>query len=156
MAVWLGGTNFAHAQFGQSFGGSGSFYPLGGGTVRTHPFGPIQMQPLNPQIAELQQSISRINVDGSLRSPLDPNGVNALGGLQTGHPATFFNTGHYYPTTSPGGAGASGTGFGSGLANQGVGSGIGGYNPGFGGIYGAGNVNAFRPFNSGTFGPGVR
>jgi hypothetical protein len=158
LAAWWGGANFAAAQFGPGLGVS-PFYPLGGGTVRTHPFGPIQMQPVNPQIAELQQSIGRINVDGSLRSPLDPAGINALGGLQTGHPATFFNTGHYYPTTSPGGAGASGTGFGSGVGgNQNLGAGLGGYNPGFGGIYGAGNLNTFRPFNSGNFGvgPGIR
>ncbi len=133
LAGWWGGANFAAAQvFGPGMGAS-PFYPLGGGAMRSHPFGPIQMQPVNPQIAELQQSISRINVDGSLRSPLDPTGLNALGGLQTGHPAVFFNTGHYYPAKSPGGAGASGTGFSSGIGNQGVGTGVGGYNTGIGG-----------------------
>jgi hypothetical protein len=150
LAAWWGGANFAAAQFGGS-----SFFPLGGGTVRTHPFGPMQMQPANPAIAELQQSLNRINVDGSLRSPLDPTGVNALGGMQTGHPTTFFNTGHYYPTTSPGGGGVSGTGFGTGLGAQNLGTGVGGYNPGF---IGAGNFGTFRPFTSGTFGvgPGIR
>jgi hypothetical protein len=152
LAGWWGGANFAGAQGLAPGFGSSPFYPLGGTTARVHPFGPIQMQPLNPQFAELQQSLNRLNTDGLLRGQVDPlgNNVNALGGMQTGHATTFFNSGHYFPATSTGGSGGSGLG-----ANP-QGTGFGGYSPL--GFYGAGNLGGTKTFNSGTMNaaPGIR
>ena len=154
LAGWLSGASFAGAQgLAPGFGAS-PYYPPGGMTARVHPFGPIQMQPLNPQFAELQQSLNRLNSDGSLRGQVDAAGgnVNALGGLQTGHPTTFFNTGHYYPTASTSGS-SSGATLGSGL-----GTGIGGYNPTFsGGVGGFGFGSGFLGTSAigvGNFGNG--
>lgn len=173
LACWCGGASLAQAQFiAPGFAGPGigsPFFPLGGGTMRTHPFGPIQMMPQNPALVDLQQSINQINTQGSLRGQLDAMGANANAAtaLTTGHPTTYFNTGHYYPPTFlPGGSNvSSNTGFGSGanLAN-GAGynpeaAGIGGFGLGAGGFFGAGFGAGFgggRGFNSGTFGPGIR
>jgi hypothetical protein len=144
------GLNFAAAQFGtlgqapprprptvspfiNLRGGAGTI--VGQGSASSY-YGIIRPQlDANRSIADLQQGINRLNPDGSLRGQLDSQGaVNALGGLETGHAATFFNYSHYYPLVPPGGSGGSGTGFGAGLggynpALAGSGFGIGGIGP---------------------------
>ena len=144
------GLNFAAAQFGtlgqapprprptvspfiNLRGGAGTI--VGQGAASSY-YGIIRPQfDANRSIADLQQGINRLNPDGSLRGQLDSQGaVNALGGLETGHAATFFNYSHYYPLVPPGGSSAGGTGFGAGLggydaALTGSGFGVGGIGP---------------------------
>jgi hypothetical protein len=132
LALWGSGLNFASAQFG----GLGQAPPRQRPTVS--PFinmgqganayyGIIKPQiDANRSVAELQNSIQRLNPDGSLQGQLT-QGVTGLGGLQTGHSVTFLNTGNYFPA-SPGGTGASSiTGFGAGLGGTGFGVGATGF-----------------------------
>jgi hypothetical protein len=152
LALWGSvGLNFADAQFGTlgqapprprptvspfiNLRQGGAGVNLGQGAASSY-YGIIRPQvDANRSIADLQQGINRLNPDGSLRGQLDSQGaVNALGGLETGHAATFFNYSHYYPLVPPGGNSASGTGFGAGLggydpALTGSGFGVGGIGP---------------------------
>ena len=102
-------------------------------------------------IMELRQTVSLLNPDGSMQGQLDAQKQQGtgLGGLQTGHAATFFNTGGYFPTTLPGGgASLGGTGsFGTGLGGFGSSLGTGGY--------GAGTTGT-RTFFPATLTPGIR
>lgn len=133
LAAWFGiDGNFASAQFGTLGQPPAKPRPAvspyinqgaGGGINAFSYYGIIKPQTeANRSINELQQ---RINLDGSLRSPLEAgNAPNALGGLQTGHAATFFSYGNYFPMTPPmgGGSGLGGTaGFGLGGVNSGIG-----------------------------------
>jgi hypothetical protein len=150
LALWGTGLNFASAQFGGlgqapprvrptvspfinlGQGGAGAFYGI------------IKPQlDANRSINDLQQGLNRLNPDGSLRGQIDAGSVNALGGLQTGHSATFMNYSHYFPLVPPGGSGTAG--------NLGIGTGLGGYNPSLGGGFGLGNTG----FNSGGGGFGL-
>ncbi|MBI2806200.1 MAG: hypothetical protein HYX68_14560 [Planctomycetes bacterium] len=112
-------------------------------------------------ILNLQQTLNRLNPDGSLQGQL--NGAqlqqqqqqnNGLGGLQTGNPATFFNYSHYFPMGVPGSGGSFG-----GPANYGaITTGLGGFGPnaGFGNTgFGLG-TSGYQPFYGGTFGQGFR
>ena len=80
-------------------------------------------------IMDLQQGLHRLNPDGSPRGQLDQQGTGGLGGLQTGHAVTFFNTGNYYPMAPGGGGGNTTLGGGTGLGgyNTGLGNGFGGF-----------------------------
>lgn len=158
LGVWFGmGLNYAAAQFnlGQppqrvrptvnpaiNIGAGGAFSY----------FGYIKPQAdATRSILALQQTMNRMNPDGSLQGQIDqqkqPGG---LGGLQTGHPASYFNTSHYYPLTPPmGGIGLGGA--------ASFGTGLGGFNPGMGGNYGygAGGTGA-RTFFPGQLNQGFR
>ena len=146
--------NFARAQFGTlgqapprtrptvspfinlGQGGAGAFYGI------------IKPQlDANRSINDLQQGIHRLNPDGSLKGQLDgQNSANALGGLQTGHSATFFNYGHYYPM-APGSTGASTTGYNPSGA---------GFNTGTGAGFGAGNTGGRTFFGANLAQPLIR
>src|SRR6516162_9074147 len=129
LALWSSaGLNFAAGQFGTLGQAPPRPRPTVSPFINLGPRDPLAYYGIvrpqldaNRSIGELQQDINRLNPDGSLRGQIDsPAAVNALGGLQTGHAATFFNYSHYYPLVPQGGTGVSGTGFGAGL---------GGYNP---------------------------
>ncbi len=81
-------------------------------------------------INNLQQGLSNL---GDLNQPaaIQQTSANALGGMQTGHSATYFNYQNYFPN-APGTTGGSSTGAGFGSA-------------GFGST---GSGNAIRPFFS--------
>lgn len=105
------------------------FVNLGSGNASSY-YGIIRPQAdANRSIMDLQQGLHRLNPDGTLRGPLDQQGTGGLGGLQTGHPATFFNTGQYYPMSfgSVGGNTTLGNGTGLGGYNSGLGAGFGGF-----------------------------
>ncbi len=101
-------------------------------------------------ILALQQTLGRMNPDGTLQGQLDQGKVNgAVVGLQTGHPATFFNTSRYYPNTPP--MGVVGLG---GTAS--FGTGLGGFTPGGGGGYGFGTGAGGRTFFPGVMNQGFQ
>lgn len=128
------GANYARAQFGtlgqppQRSRPTVSPYinqGIGGGINAFNYYGIIKPQfETNRQIHQLQSGMQLLNPDGSLKGALDQGQPNALGGMQTGHPATYFNYSHYFPMSagSTGGAGGANTGFGTGVggANSGV------------------------------------
>jgi hypothetical protein len=132
LASWLGVVPFASAQFG-TLGQAPArprptvspFINQGTGGINAfNYYGVIKPQfETNRQFNEMQQ---RLNVDGSLRSPLQTpqDTPNALGGLQTGHTSTFFNYGRYFPNSPPMGGG-SGIGNTTGFGLGGVGAGLG-------------------------------
>lgn len=159
--VWTGvGLNFASAQFG-TLGQPPARRPavspyinlgIGGGGAVSY-YGLIKPQiDANRSIVELQNVVTHMNPDGSLRGQLDAQGQGQTGqtGLQTGHAAQFFNYGHYYPIAGPGGATSTGTG-------MGYGPGMGGFNSNFGP---GGNINfgtgPQRGFFGGAFGTNLR
>jgi hypothetical protein len=91
-------------------------------------------------IGQLQYGLNQLTTADGLLNPnavLPQNPANALGGMQTGHAATYFNYGHYFPATPNGtvsnipGAGGYGANYGAGQA-------------------GYGNQQQVRPFYSGT------
>ena len=152
-AWWGVGTDFARAQFGG----------LGQPPLRSHPavspyinmgagagsalnyYGIVRPQTdANRSIYDLQSTVNRLNPDGSLQGQLDQQKAAAQTGLQTGHSAGFFNYGHYYPSAPPGG---SNTALGGGAS---FGTGMGGYTPGVGGAFGAGNLGV-QTFFGNTF-----
>ena len=155
LTLWGGGgLNFASAQFGTlgqapvrprptvspfinlGQGGAGAFY----GIIKP------QMD-ASRSITDLQQGINRLNPDGSLKGQLDAqNSANALGGLQTGHSATFFNYGHYYPTATGSTGGAS-----SGYNPAGM-----GFNTGIGSGFGTGGIGTRTFFGSNLAQPLIR
>ena len=154
LILWGGGLNFASAQFGTlgqapvrprptvspfinlGQGGAGAFY----GIIKP------QMD-ASRSITDLQQGINRLNPDGSLKGQLDAqNSANALGGLQTGHSATFFNYGHYYPTATGSTGGAS-----SGYNPSGM-----GFNTGTGSGFGTGGTGTLTFFGSNLAQPLIR
>ena len=151
LALWSSvGLNFASAQFGGTLGQApprsrpavSPFINLGPGGAGAF-YGIIKPQlDANRSINDLQQGVMRLNPDGSLKGQLDQGTTTGLGGLQTGHPASFFNYGHYFPVNGPGSAtNATGASFGSGL---------GGYSPGLTtgtgfGVGTAGNRTFFGP-----------
>ena len=126
------GLNFAGAQFG----GLGQPPPRSrptvsplinqgaGGINAFNYYGIIKPQfDTNRSINQLQQGLQLLNPDGSLQGALSQGQPNALGGMQTGHSATFFNYSHYYPmggtsTGSTSGVGATGAGFGAGATGN--------------------------------------
>ena len=132
LAIWCGaGLNPASAQFGTlgqppARGPAISPYiNLEGGNAFNY-YGLVKPQvDANKAIAGLQQNMLLLNPDGSAKGPLTPQNQAALVGLQTGHAATFFNYGHYYPQNPYQGT----TG---GLAAGNLANGLGGYgiNPG--------------------------
>jgi hypothetical protein len=142
LAMWAGATQIADAQ-----------YVLGQVPPRVRPtvspainianggaysyYGYIKPQTeATRAIMSLQQTVGQLNTDGSIAGQLDPyrQQTNALGGIQTGHPATYFYTGGYFPVTLPGGgAGLGGAGsYGVGLGGFGPGMGMAGYGVGAG------------------------
>jgi hypothetical protein len=134
LAAWYGaGLNQASAQFGtlgQPPTRSPAISPyinLGEGGNAFNYYGLVKPQiDANKALTSLQQSMLLLNPDGSAKGPLAQSSqAAALTGLQTGHPATFFNYGHYYPQNPYQGT----TG---GLAPGALNSGLGGYgiNPG--------------------------
>ncbi len=165
LAAWIAfGANSAHAQSGGQIGKPPArtrptvspFINMGTGNSALNYYGIIKPQfDANRNFTDLQQGIAQLNTDGTLKGPLgqqDPVGVQ--GGLQTGHPAGFFNYSHYFPTTPYGGAGtAMQMGGGIGGANSvgnigGAGFGVGGGNFGagagnFGGV--GGNRTFYGP-----------
>jgi hypothetical protein len=134
LAVWCGaGLNQASAQFG-TLGQPPARRPaispyinLGEGGNAFNYYGLVKPQiDANKALTDLQQNMLLLNPDGSAKGPLAAqNPAAAMTGLQTGHPATFFNYGHYYPQNPYQGT----TG---GLAPGALNSGLGGYgiNPG--------------------------
>ena len=143
LAGWLSvGVNFASAQFG-TLGQSPArprptvspYINQGAGGINAYNYyGIIKPQfEANRQFNELQRSL---NPDGSLRSPLQQasDQPQSQTGLQTGHPATYFNYGHYFPLSPPIGGGSSlggtsGFGLGGGYSpNLGVSPTTGGFN----------------------------
>ena len=153
------GLNFASAQFGGTLGQPpmrprptiSPYLNIGGGAGAYYGIVKPQMEG-NRAIYDLQQGGSRIQQDGWVRTQAEQN-TSALGGLTTGHQASFFNTSHYYPTNPPGGATtASPASFGSGLggytppsANFGINQGY-GINQGFG----SGGTRTFFGVNMGA------
>ena len=142
LALWGSvGLNFAAAQFGtlgqppirprptvspfinMGAGGAGAYY----GIVKPQ-------TDATRAILDLQNSQNK--QDAMIKAAQDSQGADGLGGAQTGHSATFFNYGHYYPTTPPGG-GAPG-------ASPSLGA-----SPGLGGT-----INP--TFTGGVGGPGIR
>ncbi len=134
LAIWCGaGLNPASAQFG----GLGQppvrrpaispYINLGEGGNAFNYYGLVKPQiDANRALTDLQQNMLLLNPDGSAKGPLaTANPAAAMTGLQTGHAATFFNYGHYYPQNPYQGT----TG---GMAPGAVNSGLGGYgiNPG--------------------------
>lgn len=118
LAAWIViGANAAQAQFGGQIGKPpvrarptiSPFINLGAGNTAMNYYGIIKPQfDANRNFGDLQQGLAQLNADGTLKGTLgqqDPVGVQ--GGLQTGHPAGFFNYSHYFPTTPYGGAGGS-------------------------------------------------
>ncbi len=155
LAAWIAiSPNAALAQFGGQLGRPpmrtrptvSPFINLGTGNNAFSYYGIIKPQfDAAKNIGDLQQEMTLMNADGTLKGPLgqqDPVGVK--NGLQTGHPAGFFNYSHYFPTTPYGGAGAAaqmGVGIGAAGATGNVGAfGVGaGYN-GVGGLGGGGGL----------------
>jgi hypothetical protein len=152
LALWGSvGLNFASAQFG----GLGQAPPrvrpaispyinMGTGGAEAY-YGIVRPQMnTNQSLTDLQQGVNRLNPDGSLKGQLNAqNTPGALGGLQTGHAASFFNYGRYFPLVPPGGmTNATAAGFGPGLG--GFDTGLTG--TGFG--VGAGATTAGRTFFS--------
>ena len=82
----------------------------------------------NRSINELQQGLHQWNQDGTGRQLGVQPSANGLGGLQTGHSSTFFNTGNYF-------SGSSNTG--GSTTNNGVNS-MGGFSPSTGSHSGLG------------------
>jgi hypothetical protein len=124
---------------------------VGGGLNAFNYYGIIKPQfETNRSINQLQTGVQLLNADGSLKGALSQSQPNALGGMQTGHPATYFNYSHYFPmsygsTTATGAASSFGTGVGG--MNSGVGSvntGAGGVNSGVRGFYGSTLNNIVR------------
>lgn len=112
LVLWGGaGVNDASAQFRSPFG------RMGQGGIQ--PYGVIRTPTEANQIAVDQRIVTGLNPDGSLKVPLaTQTDTGGLGGLQTGHPVSFFDYGGYFPLTPPGRTGAgSTTGFGSGVSN---------------------------------------
>ena len=153
LLAWCGiGLNFASAQFG-TLGQPPArprptvspFVNLGAGGGALTYYGLIRPQTdATRSIQDLQNVVTRMNPDGSLQGQQDLlNPVNALGGLQTGHPVTYFHYSHYYPLTPTMGTmgGMGGTGLGGG--------GIGGFNPNIG--IGVGGNLGNRTFFGQTF-----
>lgn len=144
LALWCGaGLNQARAQFG-TLGQPPARRPaispyinLGEGGNAFNYYGLVKPQiDANRALTDLQQNMLLLNPDGSAKGPLaQQNQAAALSGLQTGHPATFFNYGHYYPQNPYQGT----TG---GLAAGALNGGLGGYglNPGVGGVGGVGGA----------------
>jgi len=105
LAVWCGaGLNQASAQFG-TLGQPPARRPavspyinLGEGGNAFNYYGLVQPQmAATKALTDLQQNMLLLNPDGSAKGPLTPQNQAAIVGLQTGHAATFFNYGHYYP-----------------------------------------------------------
>ena len=136
LAVWCGaGLNYAGAQFG-TLGQPPArprptvspYVNLGEGGNAFNYYGLVKPETdAYKSIQQLQQGAQLLNPDGSAKGPLQPNQVNALGGLQTGHAVTFFNYGHYYPQNPYAGtAGTANLPPGTGLGGYGVGANVGG------------------------------
>jgi hypothetical protein len=157
LAAWWGATNQASAQFGvlgqppiRSRPTVSPYVNLGiGGGGALNYYGIVRPQTLgNEAMLRMQQNLNQLNADGSPKSPQASKDGQAAGqtGLQTGHTATFFNTGHYYPpqTSARGQMGPS-LGFGNTLGGGGLGLGLGGggFGLGGGGIFGGAFNNAF-------------
>jgi hypothetical protein len=137
-------SNFASAQFntlGQAPPRArptvSPFVNLGQGNVGAY-YGIVRPQvDAYHSISELQQGYQRLNPAGSLQGQTEQTATGGLGGLQTGHSVTFFNTGNYFPL-APGSAGNPGSS---------VGTPIGGFNNGLG--YGPGGMGV-RTFYGGA------
>src|SRR5438552_3659922 len=134
LALWSSvGLNFASAQFGGTLGQApprsrpavSPFINLGPGGAGAF-YGIIKPQlDANRSINDLQQGVMRLNPDGSLKGQLDQATGTTTIGLQTGHSASFFNYGHYFPVNGPGSAtNATGTSFGTGSGLGGSSSGL--------------------------------
>jgi hypothetical protein len=153
LTLWGGvGLNFANAQFG-TLGQApirprptvSPFINLGQGGVGAY-YGVIQPQlEANRAILNLQQGLSHLNPDGSLKPQQDQTGTTGQTGLQTGHSATFFNTGGYFPQ-SPGTGSAN-------LTTSGLGGGI---NTGLGSGFGLGNTGVRTFFGNNLAQPLIR
>lgn len=123
VAGWSASLETASAQFGSL--GQAPIRPRQLNSVNANTYYGI----LRMQQGSTQQSTPQLNPDGSLRSPMAPkDGEKGLGGLQTGHSASFFNYGNYFPPTPPMGPGAQlggPSGFGLGGMGSGWSSGLG-------------------------------
>jgi hypothetical protein len=163
LAWWGLGENHARAQFGQL--GSpppaqqrrnpvSPFVTLGQGGLGAGAdyYGIIQPQmTANRNIGQLQYGLNNLDPNNPA-AILGLNPANTLGGMQTGHPVYYSNTGHYYPPYPPyptgtvsGTPGLAGAGYGAGYGGQ---TGYGGYGAGYGGQAAGQQI---RPFYSGTF-----
>jgi hypothetical protein len=135
LAVLLAMSSVAHAQFGTLGQPPARSRPtvspfinqgVGGGINAFNYYGIIKPQfDTARSINQLQTGVQVLNADGSLKGAISQAQPNALGGMQTGHPATYFNYSHYFPmsmgTVGIGGAGtASGFGTGIGGTNSGI------------------------------------
>ena len=150
LAGWIAvGANIAHAQFGGQLGRPAPrarptvspYINLGtGGNNALNFYGIVKPQfEANKNFDNLQQGLAQLNADGTLKGQLgqqDPVGTQT--GLQTGHPAGFFNYSHYFPTTPYGGAGNA-LQMGGGIGGAGNVGNVGAFGIGAGGAYGAGN-----------------
>jgi hypothetical protein len=162
LAAWWGATNHASAQFGvfgqapvRSRPAVSPFINLGiGGGGALNYYGLVRPQVQgNEAILRMQQNLNMLNADGSMRGQLTANTpAGSQTGLQTGHAATYFNTGHYFPPQTSALAQAANTPF-LGMGGLGLGGlGLGGLGSGAIGInsgLGAGSVN----FGGGGFNP---
>jgi hypothetical protein len=156
LLAWSCGSNFASAQFG-SLGQQplrprptvSPYINLGAGVGALSYYGLVRPQvDTTRQLMSLQNTLTQMNPDGSLRSSLDQqqSQTGSPGtGLQTGHAATYFNYSHYYPL--------------SGMGSQGGPSflsGMGGLNPGVGGgAFGTGGIGGGAFGGSRTGGPSI-
>lgn len=136
-ATWWGaGVNFASAQFGvlgqpppRTRPTVSPFINLRGGAMSY--YGIIRPQTdASRSIQQLQNAVGSIGADGMPLTADQQGPTNVLGGLQTGHTTTYFNYGHYYPTTPT----QTVTGV---MINSAFAPGIGGFNS-FGSGYGLG------------------
>jgi hypothetical protein len=104
------------------------FVNLGQGNVGAY-YGIVRPQvDAYHSITELQQGLQRLPA-GTPQGQLDQQTTtSALGGLQTGHSVTFFNTGSYYPAV-PGSVGNPSLGAGTPIGgfNTSLGTGVVGY-----------------------------
>jgi hypothetical protein len=131
-AVLLALSTLAHAQFG-TLGQAPSrprptVSPLitqgtGNGLNAFNYYGIIKPQfETNRSISQIQSGMQILNQDGSLQGALTQSQPNPLGGMQTGHPVTFFNHSHYFPIPVGAGIGSSGSvttpGFGTNLGTR--------------------------------------
>lgn len=162
LAWWGIGVDFASAQFGtlgqppiRPRPSVSPYINLGTGGGAMSYYGIVRPQiDANKSILGLQNALSMMNPDGSLMGQLDQQSQTGQPntGLSTGHSATYFNYGHYYPQYPPGGAGTAG--FGGGLGGGGFGPGMGGYNSSFGPGSTYGGSRTFFGNTMGTSGTG--
>ena len=126
VAGWSASLETASAQFGTL--GQAPIRPRQLNSINANTYYGILRSQQDPFVSN-QQLQSRLNPDGSLRGATSgQDTANPLGGLQTGHSASFFNYGHYFPPTPPMGTGAQlggPGGFGLGGMGSGWSSGLG-------------------------------